>query len=317
MGHCSKNFNPKEEKHRAVDHPHDLVDMDTTSFERAVESDFGLHLTRVEKVKNGYQNQVYKGINANGETIFVRISKKKSVFETERFGYRTFEQLGIPFPRTIAYQEKPPTIGFPTMIMHSAEGTCLEGLELSPEHERAVYESLGGILRKVHGVKLEGFGPLRVTDGQLKGEFKSYAEYYEFLKYDFDNVKDLLKSHEVMGPMEIANLDELFCEISSLDIKDAFLLQGDLCKGHVFIKGDRITGVIDLGRLMAGDPRRDFAKCLLFQNKTQQEHFKRGYGELANDPIVPKLMAISLATKKVNEIFNRKGLVRAYGKPPG
>ena len=81
---------------------------------------------------------------------------------------------------------------------------------------------------------------------------------------------------------------------------------------HIFVKGDSVTGIIDLGGLSAGDPRYDIANSLLFQNNREQEHFKRGYGKLSEDPMVNKY----LITIVIAKIFFRskdeiKGNVKA------
>ena len=75
-----------------------------------------------------------------------------------------------------------------------------------------------------------------------------------------------------------------------MDLEKASLLHTDINIAHIFIEVNEISGVIDLGRLTAGDPRYDIACSLVFQNRREQESFKKGYDEITNDLMVNKYL---------------------------
>ena len=60
--------------------------------------------------------------------------------------------------------QNPKSIGYPTMIMSSAEGVVLKESDLSEEQKNAIYEQIGQILKKINEIKINGFGPLSVNE---------------------------------------------------------------------------------------------------------------------------------------------------------
>lgn len=270
---------------------HNIAKFEDTTIENAIKTDFGLEIKNAEKLNHGYDSQVYK-TNLNDETAFIRINKEARVFEAEVLGYETFEQQEIPVPKIIAYKENPPSVGHPTMIMSSAIGTTISEANLTPEDEDIVFEKLGRLLHKINETKLEGYGPLVVKENKLEGQFSTWKDYQE--KQQQKYLKDLNFCVEkgYLNDSESEKIKAIYNEIESLDIGKASFLHKDLHSSHFFVQGTDITGVIDLGGIMAGDPRYDVAMSLIFQNPRQQENFKKGYGNLANDPLVNKYFIV-------------------------
>jgi aminoglycoside phosphotransferase (APT) family kinase protein len=275
---------------------HNLVEMENGALEKALKKDLGLNLTIKEKIIGGYQSQVYEA-TFEGRAVFIRINNDPQVFKTEIMGYEIFKQNGIPTPDIITYKERPPTIGHPIMIISAAQGLSVSEVDLSPEQESTIYEEAGEILKTINKVTLDGFGPLEISDGKFRGRFQSYQEYCESWESSVYQAIDFLKIHNLITSEDEQKLYRLFEEIRSLDIEKSSLLHRDMHKGHIFIDHDKITGIIDLGRLFAGDPRYDVAYSFVYQNPVQQQHFKRGYGKLADDPMVLAYLIIITAEK--------------------
>ncbi len=283
---------------------HNIVKLEEWQFIEAVKKDFDLEVTDLEKVTSGWANQVYKA-SLNGETIFIRMNKKTEVFPVEILGYELFEQQNIPVPEVIAYQEHPQSIGYPTMILSAAEGIDLVKAKISPEQEEKIYEQVGEILRKINEIKLDGYGALEVKDGKLKGKFDNWKDSWMSSEEHFYKDAEILNGSSLITPEEFQKLEEVYREIGSLDFGQASLLHRDVHSTHIFIKGDKVTGIIDLGRLEAGDPRYDIAMSLLYQNNKRKEAFKKGYGDLADDPMVTKYI-LSIAAMKIAFRFKNK-----------
>lgn len=289
---------------------HNLVNMDSAHFAEAVNSDFGMEIANIEENVKGRQSQVYRATTPDGKVVFIRINKSKEVFEVEVLGYKMFEEMDIPVPGIISYKENPQAIGHPTMVMHAAEGTSLKEAKLSDAEETSIYENVGQVLRKINEVKLEGFGPLEIVDGKFKGKFASNKEYCDWWwKSSLSSAIGFLSSNGLITHEEETKLLRIFKEVSSMDFGKSSLLYRDMHSEHIFVKDGKISGFIDLGRLGAGDPRYDVAQSLLFQNERQQEHFKKGYGEVADDEVVKKYLALRAAGK----LFTR---IKRNGKEP-
>lgn len=276
---------------------HELLTLSPEDFTLAIKKDFGLDISNVEQIEQGYSSQVYK-VLIDGKTAFIKTIDKPDIYPVEVLGYGILSDLKIPAPTVIAYQDHPQTIGHPTIILSGAEGTQLSKTELTPNEEDTVYEEMGNILKKIHQVKLEGFGRLKAEDGKLRGRFESWNQFWESLDRRYQDDITALREQGLLNEEELRMLDEARSEIGSVDIEQGTLIHRDMHRGHVFVTEDKITGIIDLGALEAGDPRYDIAMSMVFQDPKQQQAFKKGYGELADDPFVNKYL-LCIAARKI------------------
>lgn len=276
---------------------HNIVNFDGNSIENAVKSDFGLDIKNAEKITKGYASQVYKA-ELDNNIVFIRINKDPNIFEVEQLGYKLFNEKGIPVPKIIAYKEKPVSIGQPTVIMTSAVGKIIKEAQPTEEQNDTIYENVGQILRKINETKLEGFGPLTVRNNTLVGKFASWKEYYEAQNEYNNRALDFCVQNNFVTNEEADKIRNIYKEIELINFGKASLLHRDMHHVHFFVRGSDVTGVIDLGSIMAGDPRYDIAMSLFFQNPRQQEHFKKGYsGDLVNDPMVDKYLMTIIIRK--------------------
>lgn len=276
---------------------HNVTKLEGNSFERAIQDDFGFEIKNSEKITKGYQSQVYKA-NLDNEIVFIRINKDPNVFEVEQLAYKIFEGKGIPVPKIISYKEKPTSIGQPTIIMTSAVGENVNEVKPSQEQNDIIYENLGEILRKINETKLEGFGQLEVKNNTLVGKFSSWNEYCKSQDEHHRRALDFCLNNNFITNEEVDKIKNIYEEIEQLDFVKASLLHRDIHQNHFFVQGTKITGIIDLGSLMAGDPRYDIAMSLVFQNPRQQEHFLKGYNsDLTHDSMVNKYLITILIRK--------------------
>ncbi len=275
---------------------HNITKLEGNSLEKAIRDDFGFEIKNSEKITKGYQSQVYKA-NLENEIVFIRINKDRRVFDAEVLGYEAFKKQGIPVPEIIAYKANPSSITQPTMIMSSAEGNAMSESNLSLEQKDIIYEKIGELLKKINEIKLEGFGKLIVKDGKLCGEFNDWNSYWESRRNHNDKGISFMLENGFITEQEAQKVKKIFEDVSSSKIEGSSLLHRDMHHGHFFVNGSDITGIIDLGALMAGDPCLDIAVSLVFQNEREQVFFKKGYGKLSDDPIVNKYLLIILVDK--------------------
>ncbi|MEI7765745.1 MAG: aminoglycoside phosphotransferase family protein, partial [bacterium] len=276
---------------------HNVTKLEGNSLENAIKSDFGFNIKNAEKITKGYQSQVYKAILDN-EIVFIRINKDPNVFEVEQLAYKIFEEKGVPVPKIIAYKEKPISIGQPTAIMTSAIGETISEAKPSQEQNDIIYEHLGEILKKINETKLEGFGQLTAKDDILVGKFSSWNEYCKSQNEHHNRALEFCVNNNFVTNEDANKIKNIYKEIEQLDFGKASLLHKDIHQNHFFIQGSKVTGIIDLGSIMAGDPRYDIAMSLVFQNQRQQEFFKKGYNsDLVYDPMVNKYMITIIIRK--------------------
>jgi fructosamine-3-kinase len=276
--------------------PHRLVVREPAEFIAAIQKDFGLEISNVEKIEQGYSSQVYK-VLLDDKTVFIKINENPQIFPVEVLGYDILKELGIPVPSVIAFQDHPPTLGYSTIILSGAEGVPLSTANLTQAEESLIYVEIGSILKKIHSIKLEGFGRLIAEGRGLRGKQNSWNEFWMQLEKRYQDDMVTIKEQGFLTEQELEVLDEALNKVSSLHIKQGSLLHRDVHRGHIFVTGDKVTGLIDLGALECGDPRYDIAMSMVFQTPSQQEHFKKGYGALAEDPLVTKYLLCIAAMK--------------------
>jgi aminoglycoside phosphotransferase (APT) family kinase protein len=275
---------------------HNLVKLEGAELVAAVRADFNLDIKNPEKIVRGTANQVYKA-ELRGETIFIRINKNSRELEAEILGYEVLRKLEIPVPALVSYQAQPLTIGYPTMIITAVEGVPLRDAQLLPEKEKEVYTDAGGMLKKMHNIKLPGFGELISVGGELQGRHKTYQEYRDALHAHEQKGIDYLLGKNLISEDEAESIRKNNKEIDGLNVESAAFLHRDFSPGHVFVNGGKISGVIDLGTLMAGDPRLDIATSFIFIKGEKRNFLKEGYGQLAYDPVIMKYL-VNVATRK-------------------
>ena len=124
--------------------------LEKQALKNGVEADFGVGIAEIKEVDVGFKNQFFRATTASGGEIFIGVNKNKAAMEAEVYGYNLFEKQGIPAPKVVKYQENPPTIGSPAVILSVVEGVNLKEANLSMEQENIVYENAGEILRKIN-----------------------------------------------------------------------------------------------------------------------------------------------------------------------
>src|SRR5206468_2652045 len=81
------------------------------------------------------------------------------------------------------------------------------------------------------------------------------------------------------------------------NVRRGHLLHNDFHGAHIFVDAGEISGVIDWGRALSGDPRLDVAQTLFFLDDESQESFAAGYGVANVDPVVTKYQVVVAAEK--------------------
>lgn len=291
---------------------HNLVGLSESALVGLIEKDFNIPISQIEKVTTGFSSQVYRAVS-NGEVVFIRINKDPDIFASETIGYKILESLDIPAPKVLGFKERLEGIEQPTIILSGVEGVAVNRAGLSPEDEDLVYEQMGNVLRKINTIPLEGFGALKVEGQELRGKLKNSKDYWVLLNGRFVRDSKILGENGLLSDREIEKLGEIYQELINLDFQNPTLLHLDFHGEHVFVKDSKISGVIDLGAIKAGDPRYDIAMSLMFQNAKQRKAFKKGYGDLANDPMVLKYL-LTISAKKIafrNKMKKKDGVARA------
>jgi hypothetical protein len=112
--------------------------------------------------------------------------------EIEAAVFKMWRDEGIATPYIFAQGS---VNDFTYFIMEYIEApTLLEVITEYPTKREEILKSIGKLFFKIHQVKIEGFSPLRMIDGKLRGSFDSSADYLDsyFMKEISDpNAREL------------------------------------------------------------------------------------------------------------------------------
>ncbi len=149
---------------------------------------------------------------------------------------------------------------WPYLVTTRMEGTPWHDLSLSPAQETAIAGQLGAQIKRVHALPLpQDFSPNHPT------------------------IKEIIASARAsLFPAHLIDLVEGF--FAAPEKPDNVFVHGDIFTRHVFVKNNRLTGIIDWGDARIADRHFELAKIhlnLFAGDKT----LLRGFLDAANWPV--------------------------------
>lgn len=196
-------------------------------------------IARVESVQGFAGNQTFRMHTVSGETVYL---KSGSTVEAEARACELARSVGVPAPRILAVE--------PTYLI-SAE------VPGSPSDDDAVLTSAGRAFRRLHDI--------RGNDGDWAERLLRLIDRLDVLAGIVpSDLADRLR--EIVPPF-----------IDGVADVDPVLLHADLHSRHLYAVGNDLTGVIDWGDTMYGDPLFDVARFSM-SGPAAVEAFLTGYG---------------------------------------
>lgn len=260
-----------------------MIDVDQAVI--ALRDELGIGpVLRIEPVEQGSFNIVFRAVLAD-RRLYVRINRDREAYPREVGAYRRAAACGMPIPEIVGYLPWSGKIDASILVLGEIEGVSLDDASLTRDARRRVFEHAGAMLRRLHEAPIEGYGTLTVRDGVLCGGSASWRDYW-LIDNPWDrNLEDIARDGLVSGPV-YARIKGAIDAMCAADFGPARLLHNDYTSGHIFTDGRAVTGVIDFGNALAGDPRYDIAMARYFCDAAEADAFRRGYGPLARDPMV-------------------------------
>jgi len=274
---------------------------DISLVKSALADDFSMHVENLTRIDERGDNSEAFSAEYEGKKIIIKIIENDMGFYM--LEYKVLEVLrnhGIPVAVPLAYEEKASHLGQSIFVQTAVPGKQLSRspLQESPE----IYEDIGQMLKKIHEIKLPGFGKLEISDGQLKGQSVNWRDSlsaYHPNKVSYIDAADYLQEHGFINSDEVEKIKKAIASVSEIELPQASLLHNDVQPAHIFTDGKKITGLIDMGGVSAGDPRFDIAKTHYYLNKRFWLAFDKGYGELTQDSLIDDYLLINSARKLV------------------
>jgi aminoglycoside phosphotransferase (APT) family kinase protein len=237
---------------------------------------------KAKELAGGLCNAVYL-VEVNGDKYVAKIAPPKGalmmrherdIISTEATMLKIMEELGIPAPRLVYYDESCEIVDVPYFLMTFMQGEPLMFMKERPSEEAVneIKHELGKICSKISSVKGDYFGIPSMTETHFDNNADFVLKIYEML---LDDIAD----KEIFLPELTA--DELMNLIGSCreELNKACeprLFHNDTWEGNLMVEDGKLMGLIDFAALMYGDPlmNHDFHDFSPVPNP----HFLKGYG---------------------------------------
>jgi Ser/Thr protein kinase RdoA (MazF antagonist) len=159
---------------------------------------------------------------------------------------------GVPAPTVEAADPTGEVAGVPCAILADVGGNPLTGAE-------PVFCQVGTHLRRLHEIRAVGFGDVS-TGEDVVGDDSSWRQTLERPAVALLPAVDAgLVDAKLLTRAKNA-IDRFDAVLDGLD--QVRLIHADICPRHVYAADSSITGIIDWGDAMAGDPAFDFGRLL-------------------------------------------------------
>ena len=237
----------------------------------------GTQVTGLERVTQGYANEVYVADLASSERVIVRIRRRSvTSFASEGWALEAARSAGVPVPEVYALGVLGAGGGLEVMLLSLVPGRPLGELwpGLSEQERRLVMGHVGRVLQRLH-LATDGWGR-RSDDGSW--EFSSWRERAEAevqgREADVPTLREAgLSESETDGLMAAVRA------MLGVSGPTPGLCHGDLGMDHLFVDNDlNVTGVIDFGMWRGGPCELDFAVLRMYHPDVSLAWLEAGYG---------------------------------------
>jgi aminoglycoside phosphotransferase (APT) family kinase protein len=219
-----------------------------------VASELGCEATRVVRVDAFATNAVY-AVDADGRRFVVKASMLHEALRAEAWACARGADAGCAAPAILGLGRLGTDDRMSAFIMRRvAGGPIVAGHPALPE--------VGGGLRRLHAVRLPGFGWLAEASWDERGDFSlRHSSWLGFLQGICGDARRLADCSVVAAPVAEAAAAAIDAHAAALAaVEVGSLCHGDLKAAHILVEAGRLAGVIDWGDAVVGDPLWDIAR---------------------------------------------------------
>jgi len=249
--------------------------METQSLRKIVFEHQGKEIRDISRIHNkGEVNDIYV-LTTDLLKYVLRVDPNESSpvrFQKEAWCMGAADKAGVPVP-------KPLRVGMegtrPYMLMSYCAGT--RGEDADTESKDIIWGNLGEYARKLHSIKVTGFGETMDAPGHFSG---SWTEYLDYNISSLNNEDELLALGIITREQSEA-LKEIFLHLKNTKLNFG-LVHNDLSLKNTILGSDGAVYLLDWGSAGAyAVPHMDLAEVLQFSLKENWPEFRlflNGYG---------------------------------------
>jgi aminoglycoside phosphotransferase (APT) family kinase protein len=219
-----------------------------------VASELGCEATRVLRVDAFDTNAVYE-VDADEQWFIVKASRMHDALRAEAWACARGADAGCAAPAILARGRLNTDDGMSAFIMRRvAGGPIVAG--------HPAFREVGARLRRLHDVRLPGFGWLAEASWDEGGNFSLlHRSWLDFLQGICSDLRSLADRYAIAAPLAaeaVAAIDAHAEALAAVEV--GALCHGDLKAAHILVDAGRLVGVIDWGDAVVADPLWDIAR---------------------------------------------------------
>ncbi|MER7688201.1 phosphotransferase [Streptomyces sp. NPDC097610] len=193
------------------------------------------------------ESRVWRVHGVQGGTWYVKVHQNERFHGREVRGLRTWaRELGAAAPRLVAADE-----ALRAVVLTAVPGRPLHGTVLAPERERAVFQRIGALARRIHQASPPRPAPADSGPAVAKADRHLAGARSHLLPGDEEFVRDLVRQAKDLPPLEWVETHGDFQLRNILSTPDAADETDDL---------EVVVAVIDFERSEPGPAVRDLVR---------------------------------------------------------
>jgi aminoglycoside phosphotransferase (APT) family kinase protein len=217
-----------------------------------VASELGCEAARVVRLAAFPTNAVYE-VHADERRFIVKASTLHDALRAEAWACARAAHAGLAVPAVLGRGRVRTDRGLSAFIMDRVAGGPITA-------DHPALRELGAGLRRLHDVKLPGFGWLAEASWDERGPVSlphgSWTGFLNSLTGDARRLGSVIAAP--VADAAAAAMDVHAEALAAVEV--GALCHGDLKPAHVRVEGGRLTGMIDWGDAVVGDPLWDIAR---------------------------------------------------------
>ncbi|MFH1729248.1 MAG: glycosyltransferase [Pseudomonadota bacterium] len=238
------------------------------SLTNEIEEALGVKLVSAVLPKGGLFKNTFI-IKDNKQKWIARINIAQKYLIAQQYASRAL----VPVPKVIASNLDTPNSGSIQWIVEEfINGAEIDFHHMNKKNALIISNILGENLKKLHSIKVDGFGYFR--NDVLQGCIDSWEEW---IMNELEKIQSAIKLAK-LNSNEIALINRAFSFLLNSFQDSAVICHGDYARDNILIKRNKILAVIDWTNAIACDPAHDLAFWLFWnQDKSNFDAFLAGY----------------------------------------
>ena len=240
-------------------------------------------VTKIRKMSGGFFSAVYL-VETTNEKMVLKIASDTEVkvmrheikyIQTEAEILKRFnEQLDIPMPRLIFYDDSGEICKVPYFFMSYIEGKPLcEDTDITDIQKTKVKVAMGTITRKICALKADTFGIPNIPESYCEKNSDFVYLLFDWLLLDAEEKNIMIPE---ITPEELRTLIRKYGEVLDEAITPDYI-HTDTWDGNIMVENGELAGLIDYAAILYGDPlmSHDFHDF----GDAPNPYFLQGYGK--------------------------------------